>query len=259
MRTDPAIIEFLCWNAAVGSAYDRLILLAVGRWRRLWDTVSPSIDFIASETGVSRSTAKRSLARLQEQGYIIITNRYDAKGQATNEYDVDAVALGGAVPAERRQILARLGGEVPTDPHPGSQGTPPPVHTDPHKKKREKQKSESTCAIDQHVSEIYEAYPRKVARRRAERAIREAILRSAEIRQMVANEAALYILTKTRTFAKSDAGNAGQFTPHPATWFNQDRFNDDPKEWIRNDQANQPAPSQWTEDGNHISGITIRE
>jgi hypothetical protein len=40
-----------------------------------------------------------------------------------------------------------------------------------------------------------------------------------------------FLQQKLTAYAASDAGNAGKFTPHPATWFNAGRFDDDPAEW----------------------------
>src|SRR6476620_8160014 len=36
---------------------------------------------------------------------------------------------------------------------------------------------------------------------------------------------------RTLAFARSPAGNRGNLTPHPATWFNQGRYDDNPTEW----------------------------
>jgi hypothetical protein len=36
------------------------------------------------------------------------------------------------------------------------------------------------------------------------------------------------LLEKTLAYAQSRVGQDQQFTPHPATWFNQERFNDEP-------------------------------
>lgn len=67
---------------------------------------------------------------------------------------------------------------------------------------------------------IYAAYPKKVGRPTAIKAIEKALSKfSAPI-----------LLEKTKSFAAARAGNL-EFVPHPATWFNQERFNDDPSTW----------------------------
>lgn len=69
--------------------------------------------------------------------------------------------------------------------------------------------------------EIYQAYPRKVAKPAALRAIEKAKRQTAPDR----------LLELTRAYASARRGEEERFTPHPATWFNEERYNDDPKTW----------------------------
>ena len=69
---------------------------------------------------------------------------------------------------------------------------------------------------------IYEAYPLKAGKPAALLKIRKAL-------EKIEPEKLLGI---TRAFAAS-IGNDKEFCPHPATWFNQERFNDDPSTWKR--------------------------
>ena len=78
---------------------------------------------------------------------------------------------------------------------------------------------------------IFSAYPRKVARKPALQAITKALKKNA----------ADYLLERTTAYAAAVAGKEPQFIPHPATWFNQERFNDDPQEWEPTANANQPT------------------
>ncbi len=71
--------------------------------------------------------------------------------------------------------------------------------------------------------DIYNAYPRHEAKPAALSAIAKAIKRG---------HGAAYLLERTLAYAKTQP-KGSQYTPHPATWFNQDRFNDDPAEWSR--------------------------
>ena len=76
--------------------------------------------------------------------------------------------------------------------------------------------------VDDHDANlIYAAYPRKVARKLAMRAI---------IRAMEKTPAELLIVL-TRQYAEARRGQDENFTPHPSTWFNQERFNDAPETW----------------------------
>ena len=90
------------------------------------------------------------------------------------------------------------------------------------------------------VEAIYEAYPRKVGKQAALRAIGRALKRLWDA-GMAKREAEVFLFKRTHAYARSPAGNDGEFTPHPATWFNQGRYDDDPQEWQR--KANERGTS----------------
>lgn len=71
------------------------------------------------------------------------------------------------------------------------------------------------------AEQIFQAYPRRVAKIAALKAIKAALKR----------ESFASLLAATEAYAKSAKGNAGQYTPHPATWFNAGSYLDDRKEW----------------------------
>lgn len=72
------------------------------------------------------------------------------------------------------------------------------------------------------AAEIYELYPRKVGRPEALKAIYSAISRGTS---------PIVLMERTKAYAQARASQDNGFTPHPSTWFNQDRFNDDPETW----------------------------
>jgi len=93
--------------------------------------------------------------------------------------------------------------------------------------------SEAKAFVDLQAESIYKAYPRKVARKAALKAIRTA-LRS---------KPAADLLEKTKAFADAMSrryGSDKQFIPYPATWFNEGRFEDDPAEWEPTAPPSQP-------------------
>lgn len=92
--------------------------------------------------------------------------------------------------------------------------------------------SGGTTRIMEDAARIYEQYPRKVARPKALTAIAKQI---PEFGFEV-------ILAATIEFAKAWAlapKEEMQYCPHPTTWFNQQRFNDNPSTWKRNAQGAQ--------------------
>lgn len=89
---------------------------------------------------------------------------------------------------------------------------------------------------------IYAAYPRKVGKMAALKAITTAISSRATdgMEKLSKSEAALILLEKTRAFAAAVAtwpARDRPFIPHPATWFNRGSYLDDPKEWQRGHSA----------------------
>lgn len=75
--------------------------------------------------------------------------------------------------------------------------------------------------IEEQCLAIYAVYPRKVAKPCA----------LAKIRKAIRVHGFDFILERTRAFAKARDGSDIQFCPYPATWFHQERFNDDPSTW----------------------------
>lgn len=73
--------------------------------------------------------------------------------------------------------------------------------------------------ITPEAAEIYEHYPRKIAKPAACTAIIRAVKRHGFD----------HVLTKTRQFAEKvrDSAKDLQFIPYPATFFNQEQYNDD--------------------------------
>lgn len=89
--------------------------------------------------------------------------------------------------------------------------------------------------------EIYAAYPRKVGRGAALKAIDKAFRRliAGEGQyKFVPAEANAFLLHMAEAYAASGDGNRGSYTPHPATWFNGSRYLDNPEEWNDNGGSN---------------------
>lgn len=78
---------------------------------------------------------------------------------------------------------------------------------------------------------IYALYPRKIGKPRALQSIGRALKKTSLV--MLKERTALY--------ARSVFGQDTQFIPHPATWFNQERYNDDPSTWVRTNRPGAPT------------------
>lgn len=83
---------------------------------------------------------------------------------------------------------------------------------------------------------IYDVYPRKVGRGAALKRIASAVGRLAGGERdapMEPIDAARALFALTKAYARSPAGKNPdqQYIPHPATWFNESRYLDDPETW----------------------------
>lgn len=100
-------------------------------------------------------------------------------------------------------------------------------------------RTQSTVTAEQ----IYEAYPRKVGKADALRAIRKAMA-SPEVKE--SGDPGLYLLTFTKQYAACTANWPAadkQYIPYPATWFNRGSYDDNPQEWVKGAAA---VPSQFS-------------
>lgn len=80
---------------------------------------------------------------------------------------------------------------------------------------------------------IYQAYPHKVGKPDALRAISRALSKTPFDD----------LLQKTKAFASARNGDTS-FCPNPATWFNQERYNDDPATWTPKANGQHPKPKE---------------
>ena len=99
-------------------------------------------------------------------------------------------------------------------------------------------KNQVAKIVPEHVEYIYKCYPRKVAPAAAKKAINKALskISARELYKKVLQyrEATRWLYEKDKTLI-----------PHPATWFNGERWMDDPKEWDQPTQGKQgPDPTK---------------
>ncbi|MBS0328259.1 MAG: hypothetical protein JSR30_00270 [Proteobacteria bacterium] len=90
--------------------------------------------------------------------------------------------------------------------------------------------------------DVYDAYPRHVGPRAAVTAIEKAMKR-----QKLSADALLEITLKYAAAVALWPESDREYIPHPATFFNQDRFLDDPKEWVR-EKGGKPEPRKGRHD-----------
>lgn len=116
---------------------------------------------------------------------------------------------------------------------------------------------------EESISVIYQCYPRKVGKGAAYKAIAHALQRllrgedSPDRLFHSLDDATVYLVQRTRLFASTPAGQAGQYTPHAATWYGQRRYLDDEAEWSKrgdeNEQRRSAKPQPTTQHVRHVS------
>ena len=87
------------------------------------------------------------------------------------------------------------------------------------------------------AEQIYSLYPRKVGKVTALRAI-ERVLKAGKVPP---EDLIVTVRNYARATATWPAGDE-VFIPHPATWFNSGRYDDDPREWLRGPTDLNPEP-----------------
>lgn len=89
--------------------------------------------------------------------------------------------------------------------------------------------------LEEQAMALYMAYPRKVARKAGLIAIKSAL----------SEESFDVLMDAVREFAKAREGQPSQYTPHPATWFNAERWTDDRADWWVGRRPDVPAEKAW--------------
>ena len=148
----------------------------------------------------------------------------------------DSTSITANQPNEGRPILAaNTRGEVSAK-CPQNVRTPCGQNADQRReeKRREEKNDLSVNNTIASIDRIYAAYPRQVGKEAARRAIAKAVV---AISDRGEENPHLWLLNRVTLFSGSRAGRAGKFCPHPATWFNAGRYDDNQEEWDRADSG----------------------
>jgi hypothetical protein len=180
----------------------------------------PSQDTLAGNCELSERSIRRALGVL-EKNNLIETKRVIVKGR----WDQNVYTL-LVVPSSR----------------PDKNDRPTTGQTTGHHSTMNKTEQENASVslgqrdATEAAAALYELYPRKVAKQDALKAIKNALHRLAK--EQSQQDPETYLAARVRLFASSPKGNAGEYTPHAATWFNGCRYLDDDKEWFRKEGKN---------------------
>jgi hypothetical protein len=114
---------------------------------------------------------------------------------------------------------------------------------DVHKEEKKETKKVKKQRDDDYSPEFlswYAKYPKRAAKRPAFTAWKNAVERIEKATNKSRLDVLAFLERQAQAYAHSPAGNRGQFTPAPAPWLNQDRFDDDPSAWQVHDDTAKP-------------------
>jgi hypothetical protein len=193
---------FKALKATVGNSTDKLILIALAdsadaESGQCW----PSIGYLMARAECSRTTVKASLARLEAKGFISRQARYGEGGRQRSTL----YAIGGQIPTGEGSDSDRGRGQNPT--------------TEPTLDRTSLREPTINNDRDEVFEQFWSAYPRKVAKPAARKAWRQ--VDPSDYPAIAENIRQRLELRQWRP--ESDK----RFIPHPATYLNQRRWQDD--------------------------------
>ena len=190
----------------------------------------PGLRHIAEGCGISIRGASKCINRLESQGLVSVRHAGRNPHQQTNRYRAHLVPT--ALELSAHDVGTKFHGSVGTK-YTNRDPVKDPIERPTNMFKSPIPKRRKTVTTEQkHLHEqIYEAYPRHVGKGKALEAIAKALQRVHGRPDMP--DPSAWLLGRVRAFSGTLAGQAGQFTPHCATWMNQERYDDDDAEWNR--------------------------
>lgn len=161
--------------------------------------VFPGKKLVAKKTGYSRRSIEIITKQLLRDGVLVKEGLSDF---GTINYRFDLKKLRGGEESSGSEESGKKGAKNLRSNH----------HIEP-----------SNRDIERHAEKIYAVYPLKKGKPTALRAIKKQLKKHTFAQ----------LFRATRDFAAARNGNL-EFCPNPSTWFNQERFNDDPSTWKPN-------------------------
>jgi len=169
------------------------------------------------------------------------TTVYDrnTKGGKRNSYQPPTANRQLPTAKEIKTPLIPQGGDIDASASPAPQQTDTlELQHDESEATASPQKKEGGRGTRAEIAEqIYSLYPRKVGKVTALRAI-DRILKAGKVPPED-------LIVTVRNYARATATwppGDEVFIPHPATWFNSGRYDDDPREWLRGPSTENPEP-----------------
>lgn len=208
------------WEVAL-PANEQIILLSLADHAdHEGHNIFPSDNLTAWKCGYSRRTVIRLKQKLIERGVLV----EDVKRfGGTTIYSINIDAAPKKKPRKNRGVCQSVTCDIQVSHKPSKRECTSTNTENSGTLSRETEIQKSSAErIAQIAEQVYRLYPKKVARPKALVSIIK------QIRAFGSEK----LLKATALFAEAWASKRDlQYCPHPTTWFNQERFNDDPSTW----------------------------
>lgn len=198
----------------------------------------PAVDTIAAFCRISPRMVQRQLRALEEAGFI----RTRKRTGTSNVYEIIEAKLDACADLRPKRGVTPSSppGVTPSSPGDELQFTPGVTPMSPNPILN----PQGTNLVIKKAEAIYQAYPRKIAKNSALKAIGKALGKVAAEKLL---SATLAFAAATERWPEDDK----RFIPYPATWFNRGSYDDDPKNWTRTyDASNRKSNGRGFESSN---------
>ncbi len=179
-----------------------------------------------------KESIQSAMQELKEHGYAVLENEIGEDGKLVGKFwHIHESPVEGKTPQRGKPAKVK---PAASNTHTESNTDRKVTQTCEFDLKEDQEPEKKTKAKESaQAEEIYQAYPRKVGKPKALAAIKKAL------KEIEAAE----LLAIVEAYTEAIDGTEARFIPHPARWFNEQRYGDDPSEWnkgqkfepIRND------------------------
>ena len=219
----------LTWKAKV--TYMALVYFANGDSQSCF----PKKEALATLTGTGKTTIYEGIEELKKASVIDVKERIGDSGKTSNEYILLPIPFRNTETDVRNTNV----------PHSPRERTPIRHANVINENKEELEEVNETVIMnaskkgkftEEQIETLYQAYPRKVAHAPALKAICKALEGIEKSSKSSSGEVFEWLLGTVKAYAGSVSGrrpSGTDYRPHPATWFNQERYFDDPQDWNR--------------------------
>ena len=234
-------VSKVIWEMQFPSPAAKLVALALADMSNDGGECFPSIGHVTDRCNLDDRTVRSWIAWMTAKGVLSKSPNYIRGRQTSNTYQFNVAGL-RVEPSRKWGGSHPVGGSHPAGgtgvPSSGRDGGPIQWEAINHKKEPSEEPSSDGLTATLRAEAIYSKYPRKVGKPVALSAIKKAAIKVHLTVDGVETDVAAFawLLDKTTQFQKATETwkeSDRKYIPHPATWFNQERYNDDPSTWSR--------------------------